>query len=70
MIHKTWQYIKYTLSSYQDSYVGYGGNSGKSIHNDYEYTHIQYIQKVSTPFSFLQIFNYIFSWENSGEMKL
>ena len=31
---------------------------------------LQYLTKVSTPLSFLQCFNYIFSWDNTEEMTL
>ena len=31
---------------------------------------IQYVTKVSTPLTFLQILDYIFAWDNTEEMTL
>ena len=36
----------------------------------YIYIYIKCITKVSTPLTFLQIFKYISSWDNTDEMTL
>ena len=50
-------YIHIYTNIYIDTYV-------------YENIHIQCITKVSTLLTFLQIFKYISSWDNTDKMKL